>query len=62
MRDWIWPFPRLRYRLRHGEWCDHRDHRHPAGISWGFSDWRMTDLGRNKIRRCYRCSYTEFFI
>jgi len=20
---WYWPFPRLRYRLRTGRWCDH---------------------------------------
>ena len=20
---WVWPFPRLRFRLRHGYWCEH---------------------------------------
>lgn len=45
--SWIWPFPRLRFRLRHGFWCTH---------TWGdvviADDWR-------KFHRCTRCDYFE---
>lgn len=37
------------HRLRTGGWCTaHR---------WG--PWHMIDLGRNKIRYCERCGWTE---
>jgi hypothetical protein len=44
-----WPFPRLRYFLRHGHLCSHE---------WG--RWQMIDLGRRKMRRCGQCQHTEF--
>jgi hypothetical protein len=37
-------------RFRTGTWCT--DHR------WG--PWHMIDLGRNKVRHCDRCGWTEF--
>lgn len=45
---WVWPFPRLRYWLRHGRRCTH---------NW--LDWEMIDLGRRKRRRCARCEHAE---
>ena len=44
----LWPFPRLRFLLRHGYWCSHE---------WG--GWMMIDLGRRKMRRCGLCSHAE---
>lgn len=46
---WIWPFPRLRFRLRHGRWCTH---------SWG--DWRMINTGAGQVRYCEHCDYADF--
>lgn len=28
----IWPIPRLRYRLRTGQWCDHRSYRYSSWL------------------------------
>lgn len=46
---WNWPFPRLRYWLKHRVWC-----RHP---SW--SSWRMIDTGMRQIRWCERCDKAQ---
>lgn len=45
-----WPFPRLRYRLRHGHWCEHPN--------WG--PWELIDMGRTKMRRCPDCTQAQF--
>lgn len=42
-------FPRLRFRLRHGFWCEHPN----------MSSWWLVDLGRRKMRRCPACDYAE---
>lgn len=74
LKDWVPPFPRLRYRLRFGLWCDHGDRRgwvHVQGDGsrvvdldgevWdaGFTDWELYDLGRAKHRWCRRCGHYE---
>lgn len=71
MSTWIAPFPRLRYRLRNGQWCDHQAIEHPGcevvyGTDielsrWepGFGEWHLVDLGRRKLRQCQRCYYAE---
>lgn len=54
---WYWPFPRLRYRLRNGYWCDHRRSVVGAqtyvapGDEWTLSiptepAWEPGDMGR----------------
>jgi hypothetical protein len=53
----IWPFPRLRYWLRHGHWCEHEWLPGDGGRQDG---WRMIDLGRKKMRTCHRCDHSEF--
>jgi hypothetical protein len=44
---WMWPFPRLRHRLRYGYWCPHED----------WTDWQMINTGISQIRYCKRCNY-----
>lgn len=58
--------PRLTYRVRYGYWCDHLDTRYMPltdgmeSVVWrGWSEWEMWDLGRDKIRHCRRCEYTQ---
>lgn len=38
---WVWPFPRLRYWLRHGHWCSH-----------DFGPAVMIQDGAKKLKRC----------
>jgi hypothetical protein len=42
-------FPRLRYRLRTGRWCQH--------VEWG--PWLTVDLGRRQIRWCTECGFPD---
>ena len=49
-RGWVLPFPRLRYRLRFGRWCD------PERF---WSVWYLIDMGRAKMRRCLECDHPE---
>lgn len=54
----VWPFPRLRFFLRYGVWCQH-----PVWCpgNLGRSDgWIMIDTGMRQMRRCAICEYTEF--
>lgn len=46
---WIAPFPRLRFRLRHGHWCEHRN----------WTNWRMINNGIGQVRYCVQCDYME---
>lgn len=54
----ILPFPRLRFRLRNGFWCEH--------VRWWPGDfgrpdgWRMVDMGRRQVRYCAGCDWAEF--
>lgn len=66
-----WPFPRLRFRLRHGYWCEHRI---PSGDmddgspdwhpTWEPGDrpggWRRIDPTGREMRRCGQCEWAEF--
>lgn len=44
-------YGKIVHRLRVGGWCDHKG-------CWG--DWEVIDLGRNKVRHCRCCGWTEF--
>lgn len=41
---------RLMYRLTHGESCH-------CASNWG--PWHLEDLGRQKVRNCQGCGWTE---
>jgi hypothetical protein len=67
LRAW---FPRLSFRLYYGLWCDHADRRVGSGYTlaeadsnmhteFGWGPWKIFDMGRNKIRTCHRCWYSE---
>lgn len=45
----VGPFPRLRFRLRHGFWCEHP--------RW--SAWKRIDTGMRQIRWCEGCDYAQ---
>lgn len=47
---WVWPFTRLRYRLRHGHWCSH-----------DYGKAVMIQDGAKKMKRCKRCDYAVIF-
>jgi hypothetical protein len=47
---WVPPFPRLRFRLRCGFWCEHPN----------MTPWHMIDDGFRQLRRCRACDWTEF--
>jgi len=59
---WIWPFARLRFRLRNGFWCTHAWSDDPA--HWrrppDNGGWMMIDAGMRQMRRCPRCDHVEF--
>jgi len=35
--------------MRYGYWCQHR-----------FGPWRMIEMGKAQLRRCFDCEHTEF--
>jgi hypothetical protein len=67
----VWPFARLRFRLRRGYWCQHTGwadypesgERVPLwepGDQGREDGWVMIDLGRRQMRRCSLCQHVEF--
>lgn len=67
LRAW---FPRLSFRLYYGLWCDHEDYVIGSGYTmaeaktnthteFGWGGWQLFDMGRNKIRTCNQCWYSE---
>lgn len=56
---WYWPFPRLRFRLRYGCWCNHKVWE-PS--SQGRPDgWDRVDYQTGRMaRRCDGCKWVEW--
>lgn len=76
MKHWILPFPRLRFRLRHGYWCTHERRAEPTEIVAGewtlekktVGAWEPGDRGRTDgwrmidmgRRQLRRCSLCQY--
>lgn len=56
--QFIPPFPRLRFFLRHRFWCEHLVF-HPGDLG-RVDGWHMIDFGRRQVRHCARCNYAQF--
>lgn len=46
---WNWPFPRIRFWIKTGIWCEH-----PC-----WSRWLMIEAGMTQIRWCDNCGKTQ---
>lgn len=56
--EFVWPFPRLRFRLRTGRWCDHPYWE--RGQNGRKDGWHMIETGMRQMRRCAVCEWVQF--